>query len=112
MLKLLGDGVWEADARLELDELAKSVDGRLVSEDDEVDTLGLVFLLAGHIRRRADPCFTSPAGDWKRSIPGNPRRIIRVRLRTPEPTPRHTRSTNKYPLIIKRGLFRRRAASA
>ena len=50
MLTMLDDGVWEADARLELEELAQAVDARLSSEEDEVDTLGgLVFLLAGHI---------------------------------------------------------------
>src|SRR5437868_2565638 len=44
MLTLLEDGLWEADARLELDELGRTVDARLSSEEDEVDTLGgLVF---------------------------------------------------------------------
>src|SRR6185437_15588183 len=46
MLTLLDDGVWEADARIELEELAEAVDPRLSSDDDEVDTLGgLMFLL-------------------------------------------------------------------
>src|SRR5437868_13327399 len=44
MLAMLEDGLWEADARLELDELGRTVDARLSSEEDEVDTLGgLVF---------------------------------------------------------------------
>src|SRR5690349_10166228 len=50
MLTMLDDGLWEADTRLELEELAQTVDARLVAEDDEVDTLGgLTFLLAGRI---------------------------------------------------------------
>src|SRR3954447_24641506 len=50
MLTLLDDGLWEADARLELDELCDAVDKRLAAEDDEVDTVGgLTFLLAGRI---------------------------------------------------------------
>ena len=50
MLTMLDDGLWEADTRLELEELAQAVDARLVAEDDEVDTLGgLTFLLAGRI---------------------------------------------------------------
>jgi CBS domain containing-hemolysin-like protein len=83
MLTLLDDGVWEADARIELDELAVAVDPRLSSEDDEVDTLGgLVFLLAGHIPEKGE-CITHPSG-WKlEAIDSDARRIIRVRLHAP-----------------------------
>src|SRR3954447_6185448 len=50
MLTMLEDGLWEADARIELEELQHAVDARLSWEEDEVDTLGgLMFLLAGHI---------------------------------------------------------------
>ena len=50
LLTMLDDGLWEADARIELEELAQAVDPRLSSKEDEVDTLGgLIFLLAGHI---------------------------------------------------------------
>ena len=85
MLTLLEDGLWEADARLELEELAKAVDPRLSSEEDEVDTLGgLVFLLAGHIPQKGE-CVTHPSG-WKlEAMDSDPRRIIRVRLHAPEP---------------------------
>src|SRR3954469_10940529 len=55
MLTMLDDGLWEADARLELEELAQAVDPRLSSADDEVDTVGgLVFLLAGHIPAKGE----------------------------------------------------------
>jgi CBS domain containing-hemolysin-like protein len=84
MLTPLDDGLWEADARIELDELAEAVDPRLSSEEDEVDTLGgLVFLLAGHIPDMGE-CVTHPSG-WKlEAIDSDPRRIIRVRLHAPE----------------------------
>jgi CBS domain containing-hemolysin-like protein len=84
MLTLLGDGLWEADARIELEELAEAVDQRLSSEEDEVDTLGgLVFLLAGHIPAKGE-CVTHPSG-WKlEAVDSDPRRIIRVRLHAPE----------------------------
>src|SRR4029078_816343 len=50
LLTLLEDGFWEADARIELEELAKTVDSRLTWEEDEVDTLGGPgLLLAAHI---------------------------------------------------------------
>jgi len=84
MLTLLDDGVWEADARIELEELAETVDPRLSSDDDEVDTLGgLMFLLAGHIPANGE-CLTHPSG-WKlEAVDSDPRRIIRVRLHAPE----------------------------
>ena len=84
MLTMLDDGLWEADARLELEELAEAVDARLSSDDDEVDTLGgLVFLLAGHIPSKGE-CVTHPSG-WKlEAIDSDPRKIIRVRLHAPE----------------------------
>lgn len=84
MLTLLEDGVWEADARVELEELAKTVDGRLTWEEDEVDTLGgLVFLLAGHIPARGE-CVTHPSG-WKlEAVDSDLRRILRVRLHAPD----------------------------
>jgi CBS domain containing-hemolysin-like protein len=83
MLTMFEDGLWEADARIELEELAEAVDPRLSSPDDEVDTLGgLVFLLAGHIPAKGE-CVTHPSG-WKlEAIDSDPRRIIRVRLHAP-----------------------------
>jgi CBS domain containing-hemolysin-like protein len=83
MLTMLDDGLWEADARLELEELAQAVDARLSSAQDEVDTLGgLMFLLAGHIPGKGE-CVTHPSG-WKlEAVDSDPRRIIRVRLHAP-----------------------------
>ena len=83
MLTMLDEGLWEADARLELEELAEAVDARLSSVDDEVDTLGgLVFLLAGHIPSKGE-CVTHSSG-WKlEAIDSDPRKIIRVRLHAP-----------------------------
>ena len=87
MLTMLDEGLWEADARVELEELAEAVDPRLSSDEDEVDTLGgLIFLLAGHIPQRGE-CVTHPSG-WKlEAVDSDPRRIIRVRLHAPEGRP-------------------------
>ena len=84
MLTLLEDGLWEADARIELEELQEVVDKRLTAEDDEVDTLGgLVFLMAGRIPEKGESV-DHPSG-WKlEAIDLDPRRIIRVRLHAPE----------------------------
>ena len=83
MLTMLDDGLWEADARIELEELAGAVDRRLSSDEDEVDTLGgLMFLLAGHIPAKGE-CVSHPSG-WKlEAVDSDPRRIIRVRLHAP-----------------------------
>ena len=84
LLVMLDDGLWEADARIELDELAKGVDARLYSDEDEVDTLGgLMFLLAGRIPAKGE-CVTHPSG-WKlEAVDSDPRKIIRVRLHAPD----------------------------
>jgi CBS domain containing-hemolysin-like protein len=84
MLTMVDEGVWDADARLELDELAQAVDPRLSSEEDEVDTVGgLVFLLSGHIPTKGE-CVTHPSGWTIEALDSDPRRIIRVRLHAPE----------------------------
>src|SRR5690349_2210897 len=84
MLTMVDDGLWEADARLELDELAQAVDPRLSSKEDEVDTVGgLVFLLAGHIPAKGE-CVRHPSGWTIEALDSDPRRIIRVRLHAPD----------------------------
>ena len=86
MLTMLEEGLWEADARIELEELATSVDARLATADDEVDTLGgLVFLLAGHIPAKGESVLQSSG--WRlEAVDSDPRRIVRVRLHAPEPS--------------------------
>jgi CBS domain containing-hemolysin-like protein len=86
MLTLLEDGLWEADARIELEELALAVDARLIAEDDEVDTLGgLIFLLAGHIPAKGET--VQHSSGWKlETIESDARKILRVRLHAPEVT--------------------------
>jgi CBS domain containing-hemolysin-like protein len=87
LLTMLDDGLWEADARLELEELAQAVDPRLSSDEDEVDTLGgLIFLLAGHIPAKGE-CVIHPSGWRLEAVDSDPRRIIRVRLHAPDAAP-------------------------
>ena len=84
LLTLLDDGVWEADARLELEELQGAVDPRLTAEDDEVDTVGgLTFLLAGRLLQPGESV-QHPSGWRLESVDADAKRIKRVRLHAPD----------------------------
>jgi CBS domain containing-hemolysin-like protein len=86
LLTLLDDGIWEADARLELEELASAVDARLASPEDEVDTLGgLAFLIAGRILQPGESV-CHPSGWRFESVAADERRMTRLRLHAPEAT--------------------------
>ena len=87
LLTPLDDGLWEADARLELEDLQEAVDPRLTAEDDEVDTLGgLAFVLAGRILEPGESV-CHPSGWRLESVDADARRIKRVRLHAPEGEP-------------------------
>ncbi len=82
-LRLIEDGVWDADARAELEEVAEVVDPRLGEVDEDVDTLGgLAFILAGHV-----PCVGElvehPSGWRLEVVEGDARRVTRLRLYAP-----------------------------
>ena len=84
MLVPLDDGIWEADARVELEDVAKTVDGRLIAEDDEVDTLGgLAFGLAGRILQPGESV-AHPSGWRLECVDADARRMTRLRLHAPD----------------------------
>ena len=80
LLVALGDGLWDADARIELDELADALDPRFAEVDEDIDTLGgLAFVLAGHVPQLGE-IVLHPSG-WQIEITaGDDRRVTRVRL--------------------------------
>ncbi|WP_106638685.1 hemolysin family protein [Allosphingosinicella vermicomposti] len=84
MLVPLEDGIWDADARTELEEIAETVDARLAVVEEDVDTLGgLAFVLAGHVPQ-AGEIVEHPSG-WKLEITdSDTRRVNRLRLHAPE----------------------------
>ena len=84
LLVALDEGLWEADSRLELEELREAVDARLVADEDEVDTVGgLTFLLAGRILAPGESVLHSSG--WRlESVEADSKRIKRVRLHAPE----------------------------
>ena len=84
MFRLLDDGLWEADARAELDEISRDIDARLIAVDDEVDTLGgLTFLLAGRILHPGESV-EHPSGWRIICVEADARRMIKLRLEAPE----------------------------
>ncbi len=84
MLTLLEDGLWEADARFELDDLREAVDARLTAVDDEVDTIGgLAFMIAGRLLAPGESV-EHPSGWRIECVAANAKRIMRVRLHAPD----------------------------
>ncbi len=84
MLTPLEDGLWDADARLELEDLQEAVDARLVADDDEIDTVGgLAFVLAGRILQPGESVL-HPSGWRLECVEADDRRIKRVRLHAPD----------------------------
>ena len=50
MIIPIGDGLWDCDARAELEDVARAIDPRLAVVEESVDTLGgLTFVLAGQV---------------------------------------------------------------
>jgi CBS domain containing-hemolysin-like protein len=84
MLIPVEDGIWDADARAELEEVAATIDARLAVVEEDVDTLGgLALVLAGHVPR-AGEVIEHPSG-WRLEITeGDTRRVTRLRLHAPD----------------------------
>jgi CBS domain containing-hemolysin-like protein len=81
----IGDGMWEADARAELDDVAGIVgDPRLAEVEEAVDTLGgLAFVLAGQVPRPG-AMLEHPSG-WRIEVTaGDETHVTRLRLHRPE----------------------------
>jgi CBS domain containing-hemolysin-like protein len=78
-------GIWEADARTELDDLADALDPKLAEVDEDVDTIGgLAFVIAGQVPQIGD-VMVHQESEWKIEIlEGDDRRVTRVRLHMPE----------------------------
>lgn len=83
-LMLLEDGIWDADARTELEEVAETIDARLADVEEDVETLGgLAFVIAGHVPQIGEIC-EHPSG-WRLEVTdGDARRVTRLRLHAPE----------------------------
>jgi magnesium and cobalt transporter len=80
----LEGGMWDADARAELEDVAKTVDPRLAEVTEQVDTLGgLAFVLAGEV---PDVGAMLPhSSGWKIEVTAaDETHVTRLRLHPPE----------------------------
>ena len=80
----LEGGIWDADARAELDDVAETIDARLADVEEDIDTLGgLAFVLAGHVPQQGE-IVEHPSG-WRLEVTdSDTRRVNRLRLHAPE----------------------------
>ncbi|MFN5819250.1 MAG: hemolysin family protein [Novosphingobium sp.] len=85
LLTRLENGMWEADARAELDDVAAAIDRRLAEVEEDVDTLGgLAFLLAEAVPP-VGAILDHPSGWRLEVIAGNEKHVTRLRLHPPAP---------------------------
>jgi CBS domain containing-hemolysin-like protein len=78
------DGLWDADARAELEDVAEAIDARLGVVEEDVDTLaGLAYLLAGRVPETG-AMLEHPSGWRLEVVDSDSRRVRRLRLHPPE----------------------------
>lgn len=83
LLVPLDGGMWEADARVELEEVGETVDPRLGDVEEDVDTLGgLAFLLAEAVPP-VGAILLHDSGWQLEVIAGNEKHVTRLRLHPP-----------------------------
>lgn len=83
LLVAIDEGMWDADARAELDEVAERIDPRLAEVEESVDTLGgLAFVLAGQVPEVGT--VLDHGSGWRIEVTdGDERRVTRLRLHPP-----------------------------
>ena len=80
----LDGGLWDADARAELEDVAETIDVRLGAVEEDVDTLGgLAFVLAGRVPETGE-MLEHPSGWRLEVIDSDSRRVRRLRLHPAE----------------------------
>jgi len=78
-----GEGLWDCDARAELDDIAERIDPRLAEVAEAVDTLGgLTYVLAQQVPP-VGACVEHPSGWQIEVIEGDETHVTRLRLHAP-----------------------------
>lgn len=84
MIVSIGDGMWDCDARAELDDVADKVDPRLAEVEELVDTLGgLAFVLAEQVPP-VGSIVEHPSGWTMEILDGDETHVTRLRLHEPK----------------------------
>ncbi len=79
------DGVWDVDARTELDDLAEQLDGRLSRVDGDVDTVGGLAVMLAERVPEAGVILLHPESGWRiEVIEADERRVTKLRLHAPD----------------------------
>lgn len=80
----ISPGIWECDARAELDDIAKAIDPAFAEVDEDVDTLGgLAFVISGVVPSEGDILLHEPSG-WRLEVTsGDEKRVKQLRLHAP-----------------------------
>ena len=80
----IGEGMWDCDARAELDDVAERIDPRLAEVEEAVDTLGgLAFVLAEQVPP-VGAVLEHPSG-WRIEVTsGDETHVTRLRLHSPQ----------------------------
>ena len=81
----IGDGMWDCDARAELDDVADRIDPRLAEVEESVDTLGgLAFVLAEQVPPKGK--ILEHSSGWRIEVTdGDETHVTRLRLHAPKP---------------------------
>ena len=81
----IGEGMWDCDARAELDDIAEQIDPRLAEVEEAVDTLGgLAFVLAEAVP--AVGTVLEHSSGWRIEVTaGDETHVTRLRLHPPTP---------------------------
>ncbi len=83
LIVALGDGLFEADARADINELEGLLGVTLTAADEDIDTVGgVVFMLAGRVPGVGE-IVAHPAGWRFEVVAGDARKISRVRVHPP-----------------------------
>ncbi|MDC0887421.1 hemolysin family protein [Altererythrobacter sp.] len=84
MIAPIGEGMWDCDARAELDDVAREIDPRLAEVEESVDTLGgLTFVLASGVPPVGE--IVEHHSGWHiEVIDGDETHVTRVRLHAPK----------------------------
>ncbi|MGN6821096.1 MAG: hemolysin family protein [Sphingomonas sp.] len=87
LLVPLDGGAWDADARVELEDVAETIDPKLAEHEEDVDTLGgLAAVIAGRVPTKGE-CLETPSGWTLEVLEADSRRIEKLRLHPPKPVP-------------------------